>query len=479
MFGHEVLALSLADAVFAGRGAAEFDRALDDGVRDRRARRAFVRVVEVHEHVVVDVAVARVPETQHVETVRRGLVLREPNHRRVVADGHGDVAGFDGSARRVVGDHRWCEVAAGLPEPLHRLARADLEPRRAAPFEHLAAGLDLGPDTVVRVEFEENQRRFGEIGTGVGVGDRGAQRVEEFDRGDVDPRLHRRRDRLGRGVEVVERRPSAADLFRLAGELERDPRHHTERALASDEEVGQIVAAGGLLRPTPGLDDGPVREHGFEPEHPVVDLAVLHGLRAAGVVRHHPADGRDVGGLRERREEEVVVVDRVVHRRPEHARLDVDLEVRGADVEHRVHPREVHAHAAMGRQRVAFEPRARRVGRHRNASPGGGREHRADFLGGAGPADRVGHDVLAGRCSPVGGVVATVVVAERDPVVREVVGQKRTLVSHASRPSAAGINLKGEVAGGHRSKRARTVLIPRATTAEDARARHPASSFGS
>ena len=141
--------------MFAGRGAAEFDRAPDDGVRDRLARRPLVGVVEVHEDVVVDVAVARVTETEHVETVFRGFVLREPDHGGIVADRHRDVAGFDGAARRVVGLHRGREVAPGFPERLHLLARADVEPRRAALLEHHAASLDLGLDAVVRVEFEE------------------------------------------------------------------------------------------------------------------------------------------------------------------------------------------------------------------------------------------------------------------------------------------------------------------------------------
>ena len=67
-----------------------------------------------------------------------------------------------------------------------------------------------------------------------------------------------------------------------------------ERALRPDDELGEVVAAGGLHELAAGAHHLARRQHDLEPEHLVAGDAVLHGPHAAGVGGHVAAEAGGV-----------------------------------------------------------------------------------------------------------------------------------------------------------------------------------------
>ncbi len=108
-----------------------------------------------------------------------------------------------------------------------------------------------------------------------------------------------------------------------------------ERALGSDDQLGEVVAGGGLHELAAGPDDLAGTEHRFEPEHLVAGDPVFHGAHAARVGRHGAAEAR-AALTWEHRVHETVPRGDLVELAQAHARLhdgdlvvDIDLEDAG------------------------------------------------------------------------------------------------------------------------------------------------------
>ena len=70
-----------------------------------------------------------------------------------------------------------------------------------------------------------------------------------------------------------------------------------QRALGTNDELGEVVARGGFDELAPGAHDLAGAEHGGQPEHLVAGHAVAHGPHAAGVGGHVAAEaGRTLPG---------------------------------------------------------------------------------------------------------------------------------------------------------------------------------------
>ena len=84
-----------------------------------------------------------------------------------------------------------------------------------------------------------------------------------------------------------------------------DPGHDAERALGTEEQLGEVGPDGGGRRAA-GAHDGAVGEHDLEPDDEVLDLAVPRRVLAGTATGHPAADGRQVEALREVADAEAV-----------------------------------------------------------------------------------------------------------------------------------------------------------------------------
>ena len=106
-----------------------------------------------------------------------------------------------------------------------------------------------------------------------------------------------------------------------------------ERAFGADEQMRQVVAGRGFLRPRAGRDDLAVAAHHFERQHVVAHRAVAHRIGAGGARRGHAAE-RSVGAGIDR-EEQALVAQMLVQRLAGDAGLDHAVEVFGVNFENR------------------------------------------------------------------------------------------------------------------------------------------------
>ena len=139
---------------------------------------------------------------------------------------------------------------------------------------------------------------------------------------------------------------------------EREPHRgdNRERALAADEQRGQVVAGVVLDEPRQPPQHAPVGQHRLEAGDPGAHRAVAQHLRAAGVRRDHPADRRRVAGGEVDAEREPGPAQRGRQRRRRHAGADRDLRRDGVHRPDLAEPRERQHHLAAARHLPADEP---------------------------------------------------------------------------------------------------------------------------
>ncbi len=154
-------------------------------------------------------------------------------------------------------------------------------------------------------------------------------------------------------AHVGERAGPGRDRLGNAREAQRDLDDDAERALRADEDMGEVVAGRGFLRPRAGAHERAVGRDDAERQHELLHRAVAHRVGARGAGRRHAAD-RSVGAGIDR-EEEAGVVQVVVELLAGDAGLDHAVEVLGVDGEHRVHPRAVERDPAVRRIDMALE----------------------------------------------------------------------------------------------------------------------------
>ena len=203
------------------------------------------------------------------------------------------------------------------------------------------------------MELEEQGRGFRQVGALVGVDGAHAGRVEEFASryGDAHADDGRRCSNT-----IAEAREGAARRRHALGDAE-DPQGELgddrEGALGAHEQAREVVARAVLARGATRLDHGAIGEHRRERKHVVAHGSIAHRGRAGGARGCHTPER----GVRTRidGEEEPVAREALIERHTAHPCLNDDQQVIGADIEDRVHLRQVQAHAAVDRQHMPFQ----------------------------------------------------------------------------------------------------------------------------
>src|ERR1700722_13350201 len=121
---------------------------------------------------------------------------------------------------------------------------------------NLAKAACLFSDALLRaMELDQEQRLFGQRGMRIGVEGAHRERVDELDASDRQARLDGLDRRLASRTDAWERAMPGRDRLGNAGEPQRDLDDDPKRPLGADEEMGQVVAGGGLLRPRSGAQE--------------------------------------------------------------------------------------------------------------------------------------------------------------------------------------------------------------------------------
>ena len=204
------------------------------------------------------------------------------------------------------------------------------------------------------------------------------------------------RDGVGRVVDRVEHAEERAVRLGVAGDADPDLRDDAERALAADDDPGQVVA-GAVLSRAAGDHDRAVGQDHLDAEDVVDGYAVLEGVRAAGV-------GGDVAADRTRplrtRVGGVVVAVRLQRvRQPDvdDARLDDGVAVADVHFQNLPQPGRGDHYPAADRHAAAGQRRARAAGHERHVELDAGFDHRDDLLGRFGKDNDVGRVLLDGE----------------------------------------------------------------------------------
>ncbi len=214
--------------------------------------------------------------------------------------------------------------------------------------------------------------------------------VDEFQRRRVEAAAANRDHRLDRRLDGWEGGDHRADVGHDRHQLERRFGDHAERALATDEQMQQIVAARLLDRARSDLDQPPVGQRDLHPQHVILARAELDRADSGGVIRQHPADGGVRAGIG--REEQAVADEFGVQVLVADAGLHSHLKIVGVYLHDLVHLFQRQQNAAVDRDGVAFQPGADAPGRDRDARLVGELEHvgdaarrhwEDDYLGGA------------------------------------------------------------------------------------------------
>lgn len=109
-------------------------------------------------------------------------------------------------------------------------------------------------------------------------------------------------------------------------------RDQGQRALAADQQSGQVVADVVLEQPAQPRHDGAGRQHSLQTDHLRAGRPEPHGRRAAGVGRRHPTDRGRVTCAEVHGHPQVVPADSRLHGRQRGARADSDLERQRLDL---------------------------------------------------------------------------------------------------------------------------------------------------
>ena len=155
---------------------------------------------------------------------------------------------------------------------------------------------------------------------------------------------------LAHGFERTRRR---RDGLGNAAQFDRELGDDAERAFGADEQVRQVVAGRGFLRPRAGGDDLAVATHHFQCQHVVAHGAVAYRIRARRARGCHAAQ-RGVGAGIDRKEH-ALVAQMFVQRLAGDAGLDHAVQILGVDFQHLVHVAEIDADPAGGRVDLAFQ----------------------------------------------------------------------------------------------------------------------------
>src|SRR5438552_4499322 len=245
--------LALADAVLAGAGAFHGNRAHVEPGDEFFGERDFLRIVDVHQHQHMEIAVAGMADDRrdqaHFGDVGLGFgdAFGEPRNRH--ADiGRKPLGAGTQRQRRPVG------VVPRLPE-LRPLLR-DAGPPKRSPGLFLgdhAEGLGLFGDAgVAAVEFDEQARALRIVELRIILHRPHLQRVDQFDACHRNAHLDGRDHRVAGGLKAGERTDAAADRLWNALQPERQRRDDAERAFRTDQQPGQVIAGRAFLRPLAG-----------------------------------------------------------------------------------------------------------------------------------------------------------------------------------------------------------------------------------
>ncbi len=162
---------------------------------------------------------------------------------------------------------------------------------------------------------------------------------------------------------------------------------HAERALAADEELGEVGPGRRTWPGATGAHDPPVGEHDLEPDGHVLDLPVAVGVLARAPAREPAAHRREVHRLGPVPEGEAVSPQRVLDVRAEGARPEVGHQRDVVEFAEPAHPAEVERDPAEERDRGAADPAPTPRGRHRHPGFVAEGEHARDLDGVGGARD--------------------------------------------------------------------------------------------
>ena len=220
-----------------------------------------------------------------------------------------------------------------------------------------------------------------EVDAGVGRDPGHGDHVDVLDQQRADAAGHHRGDGAGHQVHGGERGEQGGLVFRARMEAEDGPGDQGQGPLGPDDELGQVVAAGGLHEPAARGDDLARAQYGLEAEDVVAGDPVLDGPHAPGVGGHVAAEaGRLLPG--EHRVDETQRGQRRVQIGQGHARLDHGHLVGRIDLLDGGHALEGDHDPAFDRDRRARQSGARPAGRDRNGQLRRGHHHGRHLLHG-------------------------------------------------------------------------------------------------
>ena len=273
-----------------------------------------------------------VPEEVHVQVAVAGVAVREVAHAGLVADAIDLDEQLDEARARhddVLGELVLCklsrrgrELAARLPEPraLRGVLRDEHVDGLAAFGERVAEALERVVElrAGVAVDLDEehraaraDRRRRPARGSPSSVG----PSISSRQRG-TSPAATTRRTASAAARTSSKSASSVAISVGFGTSLQRDLGEDAERALAADEERGDVVAGDALDGALAGAEDATAHEARLEAEHVLARHAVLERARTAGVLGDVAADHARLQRVGIGRIEEALGLDRARAGRP-------------------------------------------------------------------------------------------------------------------------------------------------------------------
>ena len=270
-----------ADAVLAGAGAAQAQRAADQLRAERLGQHALLGLRRVDQVADVEVAVADMADEEIGQAGGVGLGDRFADGLGQARDRHAGVGGDAAAARAGLQRGEVGMVARG-PQPGALL-------RRGRPLEGLAA--QLGRDVLHRarlfghtggraVELHQQHRLLPQAQAVVAVDRRHRAAVEQLAARDRHAHLDDRDRGLHRRVDRGEMADGCRHRLGQRVELQRDLGHHAQRALAADEQARQVVAGAGLARARAGAHPFAAGADHAQCQHVLAHGAVAHRVGA-------------------------------------------------------------------------------------------------------------------------------------------------------------------------------------------------------
>ena len=347
-----------ADAVLAGKRAADFDAIADDfggGFQGALELRGVAGIVEYDG---MQVAVAGVEDVADLKAV---LIADLPDAAqslrkfRTRDDAVKDVIAGGQAAERAE------SVLAAFPEEVTLGVVA-----RDADFAGMMRVADFGDRGGLSsdgfseaFDFDEENSRAVHGETRVDIVFDGAQRpaVEHFTRGGSDGAGGDVDDGVGGIIDRIEDGEKRFHGFGLARKLYRDFSDQGERAFRADEEAGEIVARR-VAVPAADANDFAAGEDELKRGDVIGGDAVGEGVRATGVFGDVAADGAGFPTGRVGGEVKTVRLSGAGEFVIDDAGLDDGALIFDVELENAIHTREDEHHAAGAGERAAGKPRA-------------------------------------------------------------------------------------------------------------------------